>query len=308
MRRTKRVALDTNYTRYAPIEALAELKARGFLLSMPVTVLGEWWAGTVQRDRDGQELARFSGRLRRLVTVLDEREPLLPDGAVLKRYLEATPAQGAELRRQSCEDARQRLLRLLDEGVTHETWTQVGHIAKDQIDAIGALFMRGIELARARPRLERPASEREAVVAMKRAVAIDAGLLTLLERNDAFFSVFALRGARALYETPGTDTRIEANDAEDHQLLTHLAWPAIIATQDGRLIRAVDESGSHQRPWVRTIFEILNEPIPDGPTWGRSAKRAARRFERTCPHDALIARDKELLDRFRAAKPTVATS
>lgn len=311
LRQTKRVALDTNYARYAAPAALEQLRARGFRLSVPMSILGEWWAGALKRDRDGREHERFRGRLRTLVPLLDEEEPILPDGDVLQRYLHAHATRAPGIRRAASIDARQRLLGLMQEGVSEALWRRIGQVALDHVTEAEDIFMDSIRAARSRPRpeLAQPLVPAEAAASGKFVLAEHTRLIQLLPRNDGFFSVFALRATRAFTEPPHASTRIEPNDAQDHKLLTNLGWPSFVATKDFRLIRDVDESGTVQRPWVRTIYELLNEPLPLGPTWGRPARRAAEQFVRPCSYDELRDRDERLLAELKgrpAAPPTEA--
>lgn len=56
----------------------------------------------------------------------------------------------------------------------------------------------------------------------------------------------------------------------------HLADDVILVTSDIDLIERVDDSGTFQAPYVRTMGELLTGPVPDGPPWGVSARRAAK--------------------------------
>jgi hypothetical protein len=299
----RRVALDTNYARFAPIGALEALVRRGFLLSLPIGVFEEWWAGTIARDSGGDEFHRFRNRVARLVPLLDSRWPLLPDSATLTKVLRASRSRGAKIRRDRSELARRRLMGVVGAGLTPEMWRSVGSLARDQIDQEAAFFMSAVTVARALDPQVLPTSEKEAVDIQKRIMAIRSGFGHCLARCDAFFSVFTLRALRSLVEKRGQHGRIEPNDMEDHSLLLNIAWPTIIATSDIRLIRAVDESGTFQSPWVRTLSELLTTYLGLETPWGRDAKRRGRRFVRPQTYTDLKRRDDEVLSTFRERRP-----
>src|SRR5258708_28864444 len=95
------------------------------------------------------------------------------------------------------------------------------------------------------------------------------------ERFEGYYRSAGLHAARARRRASGVLPKPAANDAEDLQLLMHLAEGAFLATYDLKLIEHVDASGGRQAPWVRTIGELLTIELPRGNPWGRSARRAA---------------------------------
>jgi hypothetical protein len=64
------------------------------------------------------------------------------------------------------------------------------------------------------------------------------------------------------------------HDAIDNVMLMHIAQPAFVAMRDYRFIVRVDESGTFQAPWVRTLGELCTEDLPPGMPWGTSGRHA----------------------------------
>jgi hypothetical protein len=184
--------------------------------------------------------------------------------------------------------------------VTEETRRLGGELANTQIDEIanGWTAIRRRALGRDFPGLE-ALSEAEIARKLKPLFAKQAGVTRLAERYDAFFSVNAIVAARDAKKTPH-QLKPHENDAEDLQLLLQLAQPAFVLTQDNGLISYVDDSGTFQAPWVRTIGELLTDPLPSGVPWGRSAKQQAKNFRRR-PRKERSELERKLRESLRSA-------
>jgi hypothetical protein len=67
------------------------------------------------------------------------------------------------------------------------------------------------------------------------------------------------------------------NEAPDLRFLVHLGEALVLLSGDGPFVRLVDESGTHQAPWVRRLVD-LEAPLPVVPPWGASVREVARSF------------------------------
>lgn len=80
----------------------------------------------------------------------------------------------------------------------------------------------------------------------------------------------------------------------------HIGERAVVVTRDEKLLNDVDASWTFQAPWVRTLVEVLTEPLPIGRPWGRTLRAARRRFLRR-PYAELTRAEGEALARLAAA-------
>jgi uncharacterized membrane protein len=105
------------------------------------------------------------------------------------------------------------------------------------------------------------------------------------ERFHLYFSLLALHPARAILaeylKKQGKEPRFDSNSHHDTSVAQHLAEGVFVVTDDRRFIVSdVDVTNSFQAPWVRTPWELLEVDLPEGPPWGRGAKRAREKHAR----------------------------
>jgi hypothetical protein len=114
------------------------------------------------------------------------------------------------------------------------------------------------------------------------------------ERFNAYLSVMG----KYLLTTGRGDERAAANDAQDVVQLQHIGEGAIFVTREKKILKCVDDSGSFQAPWVRTLVEVLTERLPRGLPWGRHARRVFASFCRRS-YDELRDEETRLLTQMR---------
>jgi hypothetical protein len=271
------IVLDTQNVRGAPEGVFRQLVERGFSLHISAISLEEIWAQAVREKSPG--LLR---RLRMLARYIDEKEPIKTAGVGLVRRLGGVvraPFVPADV---------------TEPGKLRELWPLlIGDQLPEELIAQGAKLIdvdaqardQGwIETSRAAAAVgdwDGRAETEEAIVKavthkffqmFGSSMSIRHGMQ---ERFQGYYRAAALHAARAKARVEGRRPKIDENDAEDLQLLMHIAEGAFVATYDLRFIEHVDASRSFQAPWVRTIGELLRNPLPVGMPWGRAARRAA---------------------------------
>lgn len=269
------VVLDSNYVRGAHEAELAALVERGFKLSVSILTLEEVWARSTRESLQPW----LERRLGLLVKYLDPECPLQPAGQHFTHFLAHD--------RSILQQRLRALWAHVCEGcVTAETWKQAGDDANAEITELGRGHVDSV-LQTKELKLGGVADVPEGLLvpSLSRDIAAAAHVTELqFDRMQAYFYVYALIAVRAAqgihYETA------EENDAEDLQLLMQLAQPAFVATKDKTLVRRVDESGTYQAPWVRTIGELLVESLPSGAPWGWTAFDARQAFPVSPRHGA----------------------
>lgn len=274
-----RVVLDANYFANITEREIVALKARGLAVCIGGFVIGEVWARASREHKPGVIFAP----LRRIAPHLDRANPILLPGGHLRRELEARSRSKRNRRAfENAYKARALLgaaLAYADEAADRpERFERGGAELNRDLDAHGASWNAARRLARS-----------EAILALQDLPESEAisQLIPLLheyvkppapQRYDAYFRVAA---RDAVLNGRGEDSGgLDPNDADDMALLHHLAHPAFIATWDLNFLATVDKSGTYQAPWVRTLGELLTDPLPKGVPWGATAARAARDLNR----------------------------
>ena len=270
-----RVVLDTCYLRGISDGHLNGLRDRGFTVALPLSAVQELWAQSLAESKPGL----LFGRLNRLSPFVDPEFPIVPGGQQLMDIL-AGPSKPlrAQARNRWRAQAAPLWHLVTTSVVSPDRWAEVGRLAEREIaefaDAIKNLRSPG----RARQELTdfNNITDSEAVRQLRPRLSRGLGVGALPERLDAFYSVM-VRGIVA--DGRGRITH-EDNDAEDDGMLMHVAWPAVLLTNDQALLEKVDASGSSQAPWVRSAGDLLRNGVPPGVPWGPSAKKASSRFRR----------------------------
>lgn len=279
--------------------ALAALRARGFRLHASAVSLEELWAQAV---RDGK-LGLLSSRIPKIAPLIDEVEPVKTAGVDLVRRLGGS-VDPTFVTGETVSPAHFRALwqRLSSRTLTDEWLTRGGEMVIDSAHERATGWLATVDIAASHPEWDGvEASELEIARQVTqqffetfgRTISIPGGMH---ERFEAYYRAAGLHAARARRRKLGKLPKPDENDAEDLQLLWHLAEPAFLATNDLNLIEHVDASGSFQAPWVRTIGELLTMDLPRGLPWGRSARRALdnhRRMDRVALNrlEAKVRRD-----------------
>jgi len=275
---TKFLVLDSMYYREANIAGLEALRARGFRIALPCFGFEEVWAKSTRESAMGILLKP----LLRIAPYLDPHWPVLPAGKHLAEQLKARSRR----KRRSLQNRFSARFRFLVEYIARtrtiadEAWTRAGALANADIDE-GA--KQHLETAARVLATDFPGIGGKTIAELmpetKRLFAGVAGVEDAAERLDAHLAAEALEGLHAAKKTPNR-AKPKENDAEDFQMLQHIAFPSFVATKDVRLIGLVDESGTHQAPWVRTMVELIEDELPDGKPWGSTAREQAARFVR----------------------------
>jgi hypothetical protein len=283
--RCNTVILDTQNLRGAPLVSLERLRKRGFRIHVSNVALEEFWA---QAYREGNP-RMLTARIARLVPLVDPDAPVKTAGANLVQRLGGTvrgelvptgPGQTEALRylwgrlaantmpeSELAEGAREMEAAAVERAAE---WKQTVALAADvpgwnDASVPERVIARGVaELLYKKfdPDLEIPGGMRE--------------------RFEGYYLVAGLHAARSKRRMAGLLPKVDENDAEDLQVLMHLA-EGFVATNDRSLVEHVDSSGTFQAPWVRTIGELLASNLPQGKPWGDSARRAAAKHKSRSP-------------------------
>jgi hypothetical protein len=274
-----RAVLDTNCFWGSPQAELEAIRSRGFSLSISHEALREAWARSLREDKK----ALLQQRIALISPHLDPEHPIAFTGRLLLTMIgRASPELHAEDQR-----AREFLRRGWDHtrtGLTDERWRSVGKELDDEIEreadgwevalnGMRHLRQRTLDFAKVVGHDWYPRRRAERLIEKKLngPVLLDPPApqrLHLLKRLVARKTV----GAR--------EQQPQRNDYVDWRLLVHLAWPAFLVTSDFRLIRALDETGSLQRAWVRAPVELIQDPIYRCEPWGKPGRWVKSRFRR----------------------------
>lgn len=293
-----RVILDTNYYRGASVVLLDELVRKGFAVSLSLNAFVEHWA----RTRTDNNLGLLVGRAKNIAPYIDAHFPLLPTGRQLVALVGGNVRDNVDPQLEYFMEWTRETWRYLVSGDVPEEWWARGAFAGDLTmgdhrrmwEALREMTPDIFPVAPALPMAQ--AFRRIAAEFLEVAARMESMPGNVQSRKHAFYVVAALHVVRA-HQAPGSYSR-DPNTAEDIDLLQHLATPAVLATRDFELIEFVDESQSHQAPWVRTIGEILVDGAPPGVPWGKNAHREKARFRRRSRPE-LVALEHEVLRRAK---------
>lgn len=268
-----RVVIDTNYFYTLKEVHLAALRARGLVLSVSSMALIEASARSARDARMETLVAPAS----RLYPYVDLKQPIAQfAGEALKAIIAEERGEPAPLG-DVAQYAADWWTALGTRRITAAKWRALaerGCRLRDEFDQNWRTLCRRLDGPEdARWRAERGA-ESSVRSYVEHAVGVDS---VVAQRIDAWLSVIAHRLERTAIGamTPGT------NDARDNRLLVHLGMGHVLLTRDTRFIEAVDACGTYQAPWVRTLPDLLDLPLPEGPPWGERARAQAHAFTRT---------------------------
>lgn len=321
----RRLVFDTQYFRglgrHVAAAVLPELQRRGFSVSVSFSAFTETWAHARRKRRPGL----FFGPGRAFAPFVDPDYPIAASSADLFIRLGMTPPnpdvrrtvfeemmlrswkhvctsnsgdpfyrRGGELAAEEVKDRRAVWLKLC------RTWTEKGEAkvrrarSERRRAELREVNARQDEILRRAP----PAKIAKAMHRYLISAHPTPGMAPpdVGERFDAYLRVM---GASFL-RTGGGNATAAANDAQDVLQLMHVGEPAILVSKDNGLLERLDASGSHQRAWVRTLVEVLEEPLPRGLPWGPHARRVGWRFTRR-PFAELMAAEKALRARILGA-------
>ena len=289
-----RIVLDTNCVWRPPWKLLEEWKSAGVRVSISEVALMESWARSVREFEAGAKsraAARFHlfGRMRKIAPYIDAHYPIAILGAAAIRRVQAD-ADGHPIPEETIthiDEARHSWRVVVRDLVADELWTSGGQESEQflaRIDAGFAKYCRPIEhlLAerfddsadreRARQALADPQDNelRRAMVAH-----VAEGYGSAAERLDAVIRVQAWRFLNADHLLGAA----RENDAPDMRLLVHLGEGAVVCSDDKKLVRLVDVSGTRQASWVRRPEDFV-DALPEGMPWGASACAEHARFVR----------------------------
>jgi hypothetical protein len=275
-----RVVLDTNYFRSLRAEDLRPLRERGLAVSVSTSAFYETWAAAARAGDPKLLIAPAMA----LSEIVDLNYPIAASGGELMWRFTTTrgPSDGARVR-QPYLAWSSRAWHLASTGNVNEASMMTVGL---EVDAYLSTYGRSWQaFAIPWPRAEReailkkhdPRKAQERLVAhLTGSLAGDGYRASLVRRRlDAFYQVVAFQTLNAARGA----TEPTENDLEDIQSLMHLAESAFLLTHDNRFIRAVDESGTYQRPWVLRLSDF-RRALPPGRPWGRNARLAAARFTR----------------------------
>jgi hypothetical protein len=275
----ERVVFDTSAFWACNEAALQGLRVRRLRLSISLLAIHEAWARAVREHWE----QRFLRTVRMLDPYFDLRMPVVPTMGQLMDLIGAAFRDGrpAPTGLHQVEMAR-RMWRSLAEGrVDDPLFQEGGARAKEEKTRYAGSAVRVLkETATDFPTL---ASEQTRDLAVHVARVQDAAAstpegayerLNALCHVDAHLKVTAVHSDTAFLESPKRE-----HDAIDVGMLMHVAQPALVAMQDYRFILHVDESGTFQAPWVRTLGELCTEDLPSGLPWGTSAREVAGRHK-----------------------------
>ena len=273
-----RVVLDTNYFRALRADDLRPLRERGLAVSVGMSAFYEAWAAAARAGNPNLLI----GPARALSEIVDPSYPIAANGGeLIWRFSKGRRVQ---------ERGRVRMPYLTwSLGVWHLAATgnvdeaalrNIGLDVNAYLSAYGRSWQRFAcrwsDSERELLKTFAPRKAQERLVAHFTHPLAEHHRASLVRRRlDAFYQVTAFLTLNA---ARGATTPTE-NDLEDLSGLMHLSESAFLLTHDNPLIRAVDESGTYQRPWVRRLSDF-REPVPPGRPWGQSARLAANGFVR----------------------------
>lgn len=290
---TRRLVLDTNVAAYASLEQLLPLERFGLPVSISDMALSETWASSVRSNKPSKLTARF----RKIAPLIDPTYPVAVGGAMAIAQARWLASDGRLRPPPELVDyqahAREAWERILSGDLPEGEWRAVGSWTNAFLDDTDARHTKLVEPLREKLRnrarqrgddvetLERSLEEIPPtrlrifnILAIRDVYGADVG-----DRLDALSRVLAWRGL-----TDDPLAKGKKNDGADYRLLLHLAEGAMVITDEVKLRRLIDASGSPQRAWVRSLEE-LRYGIPQCDPWGDAAIEASRTFgPRPFPH------------------------
>jgi hypothetical protein len=275
-----RVVLDTNYYRGANVALLGELVRRDFAISLSLNAFVEHWTRTNSENK----LGFLTGRAKNIAPFIDAQTPLLPTGRQLTALVGGSVRDGVDPQLERFMCWTRETWRYLVAGDVPEDWWRRGAFAGDL--TMGDHLRTWSALRQMTPSVFPDALALPKDQALRKLAAEFLHAAAVMEtmpgnvqsRKHAFYVVAALHVVRS-HNAPASYSP-DPNTAEDIDLLQHVATPSVLLTRDFELIEFVDASGTHQRPWVRTIGEVLTDGAPHGVPWGKNARRETARFRR----------------------------
>jgi hypothetical protein len=282
------VVLDTNVYRGAPTEKLAALRSRGVVVRVSDLALYEAWARSVREYREermSRQQARglLFARAKSVAPYLDAQTPIAATGGALARGVIAQVDGGALKPRdlRYLEHLPELWGRLIGVGLSDEEWIQAGIDAQKHLEELDANLF---DLARREDDLRKnpvpddvdPAdlpgqydlwdslSDEQRFAAVRDYLKATWTMTdAVADRFDAHIAVTARR-----FQAAAAGARMpKRNDGTDAALTMHIAEGCILVTDEGQLIKLVDESKTYQRPWVRRLNDLEDLPVSPG---GRS--------------------------------------
>ena len=294
MMNERRLVLDTNAFRGLRRKEVEELAGRGFTFVVSEIALSEAMAASVREFEAGRPRDRARGlffkRAKLFARYVDPEYPVaVAGGHAIERIRNATTGvfDADSENAKHAEHLRQVWHVLVGIELLDEEWISAGHEAERwlaHLDAeLQSLARREAELWNGVPDeiAEKRAgwlalSEEERLGHLREYLlstwAFDEAMTDRLDGHTRFF-------AWRLHQAALGREMTKENDAADLRFIVHLGEGFLLLSGDASFVRLVDESGTHQAPWVRRLQD-LDDPLPDGPPWGGSAHEAARAFRR----------------------------
>jgi hypothetical protein len=300
---TTRLVLDANMFRGLSTSALDNLRRRGFVISVSETAIAETWARSVKEYRTGaMSRGKARGllfkRSRNLREFIDAEYPVAVVGPDAIERIWQTMNGGLDLSSPSGKAVswlKWHWSNLTGVGYTDEKWLAAGLAHGRVLEELDEFF--AANLVREKDMLARlPPQQRDATRTAWAALSDEQKVANLnayarrhtkpypperaeelAERIDAMLR----SGVWRIFLASSGRQMPKENDGPDLRLLVHIGEGAILLTHDKALIKTVDACGTHQAPGVRSL-EDLEEPLPEGPPWGESARASARMFRRRC--------------------------
>lgn len=281
----RRVILDTSYLRGAQLPLLARLRRDGFRVAISTLALGELWARSCAEGNKGLLFSRCA----KIAHFIDGTQPIVPGDGLLIHQLGGRFRDGRPPIDLAATEVGIRELwsRIAAGQMVEREWDELGNMLRVELDSAAADYTNMVAAARSNPVNKLSDDEEfrflgrmatDLTEPMARKVSIPGGFQ---ERFHGYARVVALRALHMLRNRPGYDFPVDVNDVEDSRLINHVASPGdLVACLDFAFLTFVDRSGTFQAPWVRTIGEILTDPLPPPQGWGRPARRFAEGFKR----------------------------
>lgn len=270
----ERVVLDSNYFRNLTEPELAAVKARRLAISLSVFVIGEVWANASKNQKPGI----LYGPLKRVSPYLDQAYPVVMGGGHLRAELETLSVSERQRRAFENRATGRAILDALLKDMAVGAFDHDGAVLNNEIDEHGRSWTE--------TRLRVQSKEFPGLAELSKEQAV-IGLRTYFEqeipmpqrhRFDAYFATAASVGVDHAMKLPRR--KPHDNDVEDLGLVALVALPTLVVTWDLGLVAEVDRSATYQAPWVKTLGELLTDPLPRGLPWGESAVRQSKAFLR----------------------------
>lgn len=278
MRKVDRLILDANYFRTITVRELELLRSRGLSICIDWFVLQEVWANAFRDQKHG----RFFGPLRRIAPYLHPATPVLLGAGYLSEELRATTKQERNRRAFNHVRLGREMLATVLTNLDAKRFDAIAAVLELDLNEHGGSWT---QTRASSASLELDCSDKSEPDLIQELIPLfhREAEATCPHRFDAYFRVAAMEAIRSTRSS--LHRKPLDNDAEDLLLLMQLARGAFIATYDLRLLELVDESGSYQAPWIRTLGELLTDDRTTGASWGAAAMRKSRSFHRRSRKD-----------------------